>query len=146
MRRHKTAYISKLTFLYNHHFSGGVDNCGPEVQKEYTFEEGSQNMELTLCGHPQPTLQHTFKGKTKEAEMIEKVDNTKKMYKYRINLDNIDREDCGSTLTLNAIGFKNWYNSSTIKIKCKNSQNLLYLHSYVTCYDQILIRLLQTYS
>ena len=103
-------------------------------------------MELELCGNPQPTLSFTFRGKTEAAEMIEKVDDTKKMYKYKINLDNIVREDCGSTLTLNAFGFKNWYNSSTIKIECKNSQNLLYLHSYVTCYVQILIRLLQTYS
>ena len=117
-----------MTFLYNHHFSGGVDNCGPEVQKEYTFGEGSQSVEVTLCGHPRPELQYTFNGKTKEAEMIEKLDDSKKMYKYKINLDDIDRKDCGSTLTFRATGFKDWYNSSTIKIKCNNSNNLLYLH------------------
>ena len=89
-----------MTFLFNHHFSGGVENCGPKVfQKEYTFVEGSKSVEVTLCGHPQPELQYTFKGKTKEAEMIEKLDDSKKMYKYKI---------------------KDWYNSSSIKIKCKN--------------------------
>ena len=77
-------------------------------------------MEITLCGHPQPELQYTLKGKTKEAEMIEKLDDSKKMYKYKINLNDIDRKDCGSTLTFRATGFKDWSNSSTIKLKCKN--------------------------
>ena len=145
MRKHKTAKVSNMIFLFNHHFSGGVENCGPKVlQKEYTFVEGSQSVEVTLCGHPQPKLQYTFKGKTKEAEMIEKLDDSKKMYKYKINLDDIDRKDCGSTLTFRATGFKDWYNSSTIKIKCKNSNILLYLHIFVKSYD--LIRPLQTYS
>ena len=83
-------------------------------------------MELTLCGHPQPTLQHTFKGKTKEAKMIEKVDDTKKMYKYKINLDNIDRKDNGSTIVFRATGFRDWQAKSTILVKCKNYSYIIW--------------------
>ena len=58
--------------------------------------------------------------------MIEKLDEAKKMFKYKINLNDIDRKDCGSTLTFRATGFKDWHNSSTIKIKCKSHNHFDY--------------------
>ena len=110
-------------FLTSEQFSsiyvlGGVENCGQKIDKEYTFEEGTQSMDLTLCGSPQPKLSYRFKGETKDAEMTQKLDESKKMYKYKINLESINRKDCGSTLTFNATGFKDWQANSTIQIKC----------------------------
>ena len=70
------------------------------------LHEGNNSIKLTLCGHPQPKLSFTFRGQPKKAEMIEKVGDSKKMYKYRINLDNVNREDNGSPLKFNAVGFK----------------------------------------
>ena len=99
---------------------GGVENCGQKIDKEYTFEEGTQSMDLTLCGNPQPKLSYTFKEDTKEAQMVKELDKSKKMYQYKINLDNVEKKDCGSQLTFKATGFKAWYNSSIIKVKCKN--------------------------
>ena len=99
---------------------GGVENCGQKIDKEYTFEEGTQSIDLTLCGNPQPKLSYTFKGETKDAEMTQKLEDSNKMYRYKINLDSVNRKDCGSPLTFKATGFKEWYNSSIIKVKCKN--------------------------
>ena len=112
-------------FLTSEQFSsiyvlGGVENCGQKIDKKYTFEEGTQSIDLTLCGNPQPELSYAFKGKTKEAKMTQKLEDSKKMYRYKINLDNVERKDCGSPLTFRATGFKDWYNSSIIKVKCKN--------------------------
>ena len=106
--------------MSNIYVLGGVENCGQKIDKEYTFEEGTQSIDLTLCGNPQPKLSYTFKEETKEAEMVKELDKSKKMYKYQINLDNVERKDCGSPLTFKATGFKEWYNSSIIKVKCKN--------------------------
>ena len=118
---------------------GGAENAGNEIPKEYliqdekaktemfqkgtkmeTLREGTATFEMTLSGNPQPKLSYTFKAKTKEAKMVEKVDDSKKIYKYEIRLENVDRNDCGSTIEFKATGFKNWQNSSIVKLKCKN--------------------------
>ena len=107
---------------------GGVENCGPKVQKEYTLTEGNNSIEIQLCGNPQPRLSYTFRGQTEDAEMIEKLNDTKKMYKFKTNLDKIDRKDCGSTLAFNASGFDQWQANSTVLVKCINRQdNQLFL-------------------
>ena len=75
-------------------------------------------IEITLCGNPQPKLSYTFKGKTKDAKMIEKLDDSKKMYKYEIILEYVDRNVCGSTIQFNVTGSKNWRATSTVIVKC----------------------------
>ena len=47
----------------------------------------------------------------------------KKMYKYKVNLDNVDRKDCGSTLAFNATGFNQWQANSTVLVKRINRQD-----------------------
>ena len=108
---------NKIKFL----FIGGVINCGTDITKNYTLEEGASSINLTICGNPQPELVYTFQGKTEEAKMIEKFDDSTKKYKYKIDFEKIDRKVCGSTLEFKATGFKDWQDSSIIHVKCKNS-------------------------
>ena len=98
---------------------GGPTNCQTEIPKEYLLQEGTNTIEITLCGNPQPKLSYTFHGKTKEAEMIEKLDKSKKMYKYKIILENVDRNICKSELKFLATGHKDWQHNSVIQVKCK---------------------------
>ena len=77
-------------------------------------------MEITLSGNPKPKLFYTFQGQTNETKMIQKIDDSKKVYKYEIVLEDVDRKDCGSTLEFKATGFKNWQKSSIVKLKCEN--------------------------
>ena len=126
----KNAQPNKIVTSIQKHFfslSGGVQNCGAEIPKRYAYTEGTNNtIEITLCGHPQPKLQYTFKGKTEKAEMIEKVDDSKKMYKYKINLNNIDRKDNGSTIVFKATGFRDWQAKSAILFECKNYSYIIW--------------------
>lgn len=80
-------------------------------------------MEITLCGNPQPKLFYTFHGKTKSAKMIEKLNELKQMYKYQIDLENVKRRDCGSTLQFNAVSdlTKEWKFDSTVLVKCETN-------------------------
>ena len=118
-------YIVSRKFTGNLHINifsllGGVKNCGKEISKPYALEEGTNLFDLTLCGNPQPKLFYTFQGKTEEAKMIQKLDDSKKMYKYKIEFEKIDRKVCGSTLEFKATGFKDWQASSIIQVNCKN--------------------------
>ena len=81
-------------------------------------------MDITLCGNPQPKLSYTFKGESKEVDIIEKVDDSKKKYKYENNLKNVDRNDFGSIIVFKATGFKDWQANSTIRVKCKQNVTL----------------------
>ena len=103
-----------------HYFILGAENAGKEIPKEYLLKEGKTTIEMILSGNPQPKLSYTFQGKTKEAKMVEKVDDSKKIYKYEIVLENVDQNDCGSTIEFKATGFKNWRESSIVRLKCKN--------------------------
>ena len=98
---------------------GGPNNCGAEIPKEYLLPEGTNTIEITLCGNPQPKLSYTFHGKIKSAKMIEKLNDTKQMYKYQIDLENVNRNICKSELKLLATGLKNWHHSSVVQVKCK---------------------------
>ena len=89
------------------------------------LREGNNSIELILCGNPQPKLFYTFQGESREAKMIRKLDDSKKMYKYKIFLENVDRRDCGSIITFNANGFGHWQANSTILVKCKNQESFL---------------------
>ena len=135
-------YIVSRKFTGNLHINifsllGGVKNCGIEISKPYyALEEGTNSFGLTLCGNPQPELFYTFQGKTKEAAMIEKVDDSKKMYKYKIKFENIDRKVCGSTLEFKATGFKDWQASPIIQVNCKNYFLNFLLQSYKVRLEQ----------
>ena len=119
---------------------GGVLNCGAEIPNNYILTEGRRNsIELTLCGNPQPKLSYTFKGRTEEVDIIEKVDDSKKKYKYKINLKNVDRNDFGSKIVFKATGFKDWQTNSTIQVKCKQNNPLkrvilVRFHTYLQTY------------
>ena len=77
-----------------------------DVPNEYITQEGTSSIELTLCGNPRPKLFYTFQGKTKESKIVQSLNDTKKMYKYEIVLENVDRKSYGSTIEFNATCFK----------------------------------------
>ena len=53
--------------------------------------------------------------------MIEKLDDSQKMYKFKISLENADmKKISGSTIMFKAVGFKSWQARSTILIKRSN--------------------------
>ena len=105
--------------IFGYILIGGPNNCQTEIPKEYLLQEGTNTIEITLCGNPQPKLSYTFHGKTKEAEMIEKLDESKQMYKYQIVLENVTRTDCGSTLELIAEGHNILSSHSKTFVECK---------------------------
>ena len=51
--------------------------------------------------------------------MIEKLDQSKQMYKYKIVLENVTRTDCGSTLKLIAEGHNILSFHSKTFVECK---------------------------
>ena len=110
---------NKIIPFFSNTKGEGPNKCEAAIPSEFTLQEGTNTIEIKLCGNPQPKLSYTFHGKTKEAEMIEKLDKSKQMYKYKIVLENVTRTDCGSTLKLIAEGHNILSSHSKTFVECK---------------------------
>lgn len=111
--------MANLIYL-THICLGGVSNCGSQpIKNDYHLLEGNQDIDVTLCGNSPPILYYTFDGQNKSAKRIEKVDDSQKLYKYKIQLRNLKSNHCGEWIHFQATGFKSYKKSSKIVMDCK---------------------------
>ena len=111
-------------------FLGGVSNCGEKSISECNYIEWNQTVDITLCGNPQPELFYTLDGEQKKYNAsVVVVDDSQKMFKYNVQLDNLKISDCKKTIYFYGKGFKDYKIESKIIMPCKHCFSVINIFS-----------------